>query len=238
MQLLSRSQKILNAIVEEYISTAKPVSSKSIAVKFDLSSATVRNEMAKLEKQNLITQPHTSAGRVPTDEAYHFYISCLQKELLAEKVRNLLAKKLRSIPDYDGLVRGATRMLAEISGNIAISRPSAQRSIYYAGLANALKQPESLDLDFTTAIGEIIDYINDNAGDLASLVYQNGTSIQVFIGRQNPFYIYDSCSLLLSGYENPLGEQCFVGVLGPKRMNYQRIIPVIKYISTILENIG
>jgi len=236
MQLLSRTQKILNAIVEDYIQSAKPVSSRQIALKFAISPATVRNEMMKLEKQHLITQPYTSAGRVPTDEAYHFYISCLHKELLAEKVRNLLAKKLRSIPDYEGLVRGATRMLAEISGNIAISRPSAQRGIYYAGLANALKQPESLDLDFTTAIGEIIDYINDNAGALAATCIDDST--EIYIGRQNPFYTYDSCSLLLSGYENPLGEQCFVGVLGPKRMNYQRIIPVIKYISKVLEEVG
>jgi heat-inducible transcriptional repressor len=236
MQLLSRTQKILNAIVEEYITSAKPVSSNQIAVRFDISPATVRNEMAKLEKQNLITQPHTSAGRIPTDEAYRFYISCLHKELLAEKVRNLLLKKLSSIPNYDELVRSATRMLAEISGNIAICRPSAQRGIYYAGLANALKQPESLDLDFTTAIGEIIDYINDNAGELAATCVDD--SIEIYIGRQNPFYSYDSCSLIISGFENPIGEQSFIGVLGPKRMNYQRIIPVIKYISRILEEIS
>lgn len=127
-------------------------------------------------------------------------------------------------------------MLAEISGNIAISRLSAQRGIYYAGLANALKQPESLDLDFTTAIGEIIDFINDNASELVTAC-QNDTT-EIFIGRQNPFYSYDSCSLIISRFQNPLGEQSFIGVLGPKRMNYARIVPVIEYIAKVLENMS
>ena len=98
MEMDSRKEKILEAVVLDYIETAEPVGSRTISKKYDLgvSSATIRNEMADLEEMGLIVQPHTSAGRIPTDTGYRLYVDRLMKNQLQEvdQTKDFLLKRV------------------------------------------------------------------------------------------------------------------------------------------------
>ncbi|MFZ5946024.1 MAG: heat-inducible transcriptional repressor HrcA [Bacillota bacterium] len=106
MELDARKRKVLEAIIIDYIATAEPVGSRTIARKYDLgvSPATIRNEMADLEEMGLIEQPHTSAGRIPSDAGYRFYVDCIMERMvLASEARTLIEstfqKKIKQIED-------------------------------------------------------------------------------------------------------------------------------------------
>ncbi|HWJ03297.1 MAG TPA: heat-inducible transcriptional repressor HrcA [Verrucomicrobiae bacterium] len=119
MEMDERKRKVLQAIVLDYIATAEPVGSRTIARKFDLgvSSATIRNEMADLEDMGLIEQPHTSAGRIPSNSGYRYYVDCLmQKTSLSEKektvIEDIIFQKIKKI---QGLVHETSRLLSQVT---------------------------------------------------------------------------------------------------------------------------
>jgi heat-inducible transcriptional repressor len=127
----ARKQRVLQAIIDDYIRTAEPVGSRTLARTHGLgvSPATIRNEMADLEEMGYLEQPHTSAGRVPSDKGYRYYVDCLisdpgPEEEGREAVRRVLAAKARLIED---VVRQAARLLAEMTDCLALaSQPDAQ----------------------------------------------------------------------------------------------------------------
>lgn len=119
MQMDERKKKVLEAIVLDYIATAEPVGSRTIARKFDLgvSSATIRNEMADLEELGLIEQPHTSAGRVPSDAGYRFYVDwMMQKESLNEAQKQLIYNNLyQRIKEIEDLAQGTSHLISKLT---------------------------------------------------------------------------------------------------------------------------
>lgn len=123
--LNQRYQNILKATVEYYIATAEPVCSKAIAEKynFNVSSATIRNTMGRLEAEGLLYQPHTSAGRIPSDFGYRMYVDRLLilDEALGKKLEKLLALQLpQEKASFEALIQRATKLLAALSGYIAV----------------------------------------------------------------------------------------------------------------------
>ena len=124
MQLEDRKKKVLEAIILDYIATAEPVGSRTITKKYGLgvSSATIRNEMADLEDLGLIEQPHTSAGRIPSQIGYRYYVDFLmEKETLTNEIKKFIRKSLREeIRAKEDLVRGAVRLLSQISKHTAV----------------------------------------------------------------------------------------------------------------------
>ena len=124
MQLEDRKKKVLEAIILDYIATAEPVGSRTITKKYDLgvSSATIRNEMADLEDLGLIEQPHTSAGRIPSQIGYRYYVDFLmEKEILTNEIKKFIRRSLRDeIRAKEDLVRGAVRLLSQISKQTAV----------------------------------------------------------------------------------------------------------------------
>ncbi len=114
-----RKDKVLQAIILDYITTAEPVGSRTIARKFDLgvSSATIRNEMADLEEMGLIEQPHTSAGRVPSDVGYRYYVDCLmQKAFLSEGEKDIVDGIIsQRIQKIQGLVQETSKLLSQLT---------------------------------------------------------------------------------------------------------------------------
>lgn len=234
----ARKEKVLESIVELYTKSAEPVGSHALCKKFAVSSATIRNDMAELEREGYIHQPHISAGRAPTDKGYRYYISHLKNRQAEEKEESRMELSLKRhfspFSQYDALSRSVTKMLADISYNVAICRPKAEQGIYYSGMGNLFNQPECVAMDYIQEVGQIVNFINEHAEELASQAAEGTT--QIFIGRDNPFFAYDACSLILTGYTNPYGEQSFIGVLGPKRMPYWRIIPAIEYMGQLLNN--
>jgi heat-inducible transcriptional repressor len=160
--MTTRREAILEAIVREYIDTANPVSSLIIVQKYDFpySPATVRAEMAELEQEGLIVQPHTSAGRVPTEKGYRYFVDMIQKEEqeIAIREERSLKKRIESMhSDYNRMFNAATLALAELTCNVGIS--TVGDNTFSHGIANLFRQPEFLDYSQIIKVAEILDNI-------------------------------------------------------------------------------
>jgi heat-inducible transcriptional repressor len=123
--LTERHQKILRATIQHYIATAEPVGSKTLVEEynFDLSSATIRNALGRLEKVGLLYQPHTSAGRIPSDWGYRIYVNQLinPDHKIGKKLQESLSKKLKGeTGSFEAILQKATQILANLSGYIAL----------------------------------------------------------------------------------------------------------------------
>lgn len=124
MQMDERKKKILRAIVQDYINTAEPVGSRTIAKKFDLgiSPATIRNEMADMEEMGLIEQPHTSAGRIPLDAGYRYYVDCLmdQPKITSEEEAVIEQQVTKRIAEIQEVIASTSKLLSELTSLTSI----------------------------------------------------------------------------------------------------------------------
>jgi heat-inducible transcriptional repressor len=130
-----RKQKVLQAIVEDYVATAEPVGSRTISRKYNLgvSPATIRNEMSDLEEMRYLEQPHTSAGRVPSDRGYRYYVDCLMQSKEIEPTDQELIRRVfeRKVREVDRLIRETARLLSDATHLTAvISGPQLQKASF------------------------------------------------------------------------------------------------------------
>ena len=339
MELDERKRIILHAIVKNYLETGEPVGSRTISKYTDLnlSSATIRNEMADLEEMGLILQPHTSAGRIPSDQGYRVYVDEMlrdkekevenMKEMLLdkeEKLENLLkqvAKTLAVDTNYatmisapqirknklkfiqiskvddehllativiegnviknkiitveevlddatmlklnillntrlDGLavedinlgliasVKQEAGIHSEIIGNVIDAAAESitadeDLQIYTSGTTNFFKYPELTD---NAKASELLSTFEDTS-DLSSIVEntlsaENGeTGIQVYIGNETPVQAMKDCSVVTATYELGDGMKGTVGIIGPKRMDYDKVISTLKNMQHALDDL-
>ncbi|OGY47572.1 MAG: hypothetical protein A3J62_04180 [Candidatus Buchananbacteria bacterium RIFCSPHIGHO2_02_FULL_38_8] len=227
-----RQQDLLNIIVNQYTKTAQPVGSKLIAEisDFNLSPATIRNDMAELETGGYIFQPHTSAGRVPTEKGYQFYVSNFLKDLeLSKKRQQFLAKIIKPFGKYQPeLMKNLARGIADLSaGTVFIG--FAKNNVYYTGLSNLFAQPEFAQHDLVRNLSQIIDHLDQTIEDIFSQLVSN--EVKILIGRQNPFG--RDCSSILAKYKIS-NQPGLIGVLGPIRMDYQNNFSLIKYTQDLI----
>lgn len=337
-ELDERKTKILNAIIRNYLETGEPVGSRTISKYSDLnlSSATIRNEMSDLEELGYIMQPHTSAGRIPSDLGYRFYVDNLMeqkewevtqiKEFMIERTEKMeqvlkqVVKLLANNTNYTTMITApsfhgnkvkfiqlsqvdAEQILAVIvtEGNIvknkmisveepldnetmlklnillntslnglsleeinlaAIARLKEQAGIhsniisdvldavaaavqededlqiYTSGATNIFKYPELSDS------GKAVELISafEEKQQLASLVNRTLTSgeetgIQVYIGNESPVATMRDCSVVTATYELGEGIQGTIGIIGPKRMDYENVVDNLKTLKVQLDNI-
>ncbi|MBP5185036.1 MAG: heat-inducible transcription repressor HrcA [Lachnospiraceae bacterium] len=332
-----RKQKILYAVVKNYLETGEPVGSRTISkfTDLNLSSATIRNEMADLEEMGYILSPHTSAGRIPSDKGYRFYVDSLMqdkvrevdsiKEVLIERtdrVETLLqqvAKTLATNTNYTSIISAPQyrsrklkflqltpvdeeKLLAVIllEGNIAknkfitLSEPLDSEAIlklnlvlntflnglntdeinlgliqkmksqsegytevvsdildaiadaiaeedsvrvYTSGATNILKYPE---LNDTRTAGELLGAREEKEG-LTELMKQGSedeeTGIQVYIGEEAPVEALKDCSVVTATYKLDEGVYGKFGIIGPKRMDYERVVGTLKNLMGQLDDI-
>ncbi|MCI9663819.1 MAG: heat-inducible transcription repressor HrcA [Lachnospiraceae bacterium] len=338
MQLDERKIKIMQAIIRNYLETGEPVGSRTISKYTDLnlSSATIRNEMADLEEMGYILQPHTSAGRIPSDKGYRLYVDTMMeekdreleelKEMILEKedkMDNLLkqvAKLLAVNTNYATMISAPTvhgnklkfiqlskvdvnQLLAVIvmEGNVIknnilqvteelsdenILKLNIMLNTYLNGLAleeinlaliSSLKQQAGIH---SGIIGDVIDAIAEGikAGEdleiytsgannifkypeLAdhqkaseiintfeekqmltelvqeSLADESSTGIQVYIGNETPIQAMKDCSVVTATYELGEGMRGTIGIIGPKRMDYDKVIGTLKRITHQLDDL-
>lgn len=133
MLLDDRKKKVLQAIIEDYVATAEPVGSRTIARKYDLgvSPATIRNEMSDLEEMGFLEQPHTSAGRIPSDRGYRYYVDCLMQSKEIDRTDEEIIKRTfqRKVREIDTLVKETARILSDTTHLTAvISGPQIQKA--------------------------------------------------------------------------------------------------------------
>ena len=226
-----RKKFLLETIIKEYVKTAQPVSSGVIVDKYklDISPATVRNEMMELEEEGYIRQPHTSAGRVPTEMAYELFLvdwlSDKGRRALKETEQKTLAQSFR----HDELAYKQTaKAIAELSGS-AVFWAFHKNDLYYTGLANLFSQPEFKQLDIVCDVSIIIDRLEEIIDEVFENLSENE---QVLIGSKNPFGNF--LSTVLVKYKNNNQSGVF-GILGPVRMDYSHNLALVEFIKKKFE---
>jgi len=223
-----RKKLILQTLIKEYVKTAQPVSSGVLVEKYklDLSPATVRNELMELEEEGYISQPHTSAGRIPTEAAYELELASLKKkkDLKENELKNLEA----AFKDSEAGFRQAARLIAELS-NSAVFWAFHKNDLYYTGLSNLFSQPEFSRVDIVCDVSSIIDRMEEIINDVFEDL-EHGE--QVLIGSKNPFGNF--LSTVLVKYKNNKQSGLF-GILGPMRMDYSRNLALIEFIKKKFE---
>ena len=209
-----RQEKLFKNIVAEYIKTAQPVGSKLVVDKYlkNFSSATVRNDMSELENLGLIAQPHTSAGRIPTEAGYKKYVVKyvdLTGEL-GEQKKNEIIKTLEH-KNIENKIKTLAKVISEKS-NLLVFVGFSKNNFYYTGLANLFSQPEFQNLNLVYNLSDVIDHLDE----VVARVYNEvDDKVQIKIGKENLFS--DDCSCVMIKVKNVL-----VGIAGPMRMEYQK----------------
>ena len=338
MHLDERKMKILQAIIRNYLETGEPVGSRTISKYTDLnlSSATIRNEMADLEEMGYILQPHTSAGRIPSDAGYRLYVDLMMKEK-EQEVNELKELLLEKEDKLDSLLKQTAKLLA-VNTNYAtmVSAPSIHRNkLKFIQLSrveknqllavivvegNVIKNTmlnvdevltdetllklnillnthlnglaiEEINLGMITAlkqqagihseiISEVIDAVAEaiNADEdleiytsgtnnifkypeladqrraselittfeekqvLNELVHEtladeSNTGIQVYIGKESPIQSMNDCSIVTATYELGEGMKGTIGIIGPKRMDYDKVVDNLKNVMRQLDSL-
>ena len=241
MDITTRQKEILCQIVEEYAETASPVGSVTMAQLFGVSSATIRAEMARLEALGLIAQPHTSAGRVPTDAGYRFYVNNIENGAMGfdesdvarksfERGAHAIEVRIASQSQADAAIRRAVDSLVELTGNLGLATIGGQ--LYLSGISRLFTQPEFMDTRRVQAVAKLLDNLEPWLREAAP-----GEPLNIFIGQENPIGKNSEVSLIISKFRSPFSDRSYIGVLGPTRQNYSRVMSLVRYTGNMLEEI-
>jgi transcriptional regulator of heat shock response len=240
IELDERKKLILGAIVRDYLHTAEPVGSRTIwrAYMPDLSPATIRNEMADLEAMGYIAQPHTSAGRIPTDLGYRFYVDHLMKTrpltIKEEEIINEGLKDIRN--DVEEALHQTLRVLSHLLEYASIVATLNNKTrVYSSGFSHMLKQPEFSDINFTRRLMETMEEEELMVEMVREYTTQQGVTIR--IGHENKLKEIKDCSVVMSSYEIKNVAQGGLGVIGPTRMSYARTASILETLSQRLERL-
>ena len=229
-----RLKKILAAVIEEYTNSAVPVGSKNLGDKYHLgvSSATIRGVMVELEEKGYLYQPHISAGRIPTDKGYRFFVEEIMPEqkMSVSDQRRLQTEVLKLKAQNKRMSRTAAKLLSSFSGSLAIS--GSEKEFYDFGIKELLENPEFQDVDEFCRIAEALDYIDENIDTILSKIKDGETKI--FIGKENPIKEISNCSMLVSPYKLKSGERGVLAIVGPKRMKYAKNKSLLDHFRKIL----
>lgn len=238
-ELSDRQLHLLKAIIDEYIETAEPVGSETLDKKYNLgvSPATLRNEMVKLTQSGYLKQPHTSAGRSPTPKAMKLYISKLMKsrELSVAEEVNVKQKIWDFRNEMDKALREATKALAEQTKTMSLALTD-EGSLYTSGISNILGMPEFYDIDITRHLLNTLDEYEYWWQILAN--YDEDLTIpEVFLGEDLGRQLLNQCGGVFVKFLTP-SHKGAIGVVGPTRLNYPRIIPIVRYMGELLGEVS
>ena len=234
MTITERQGEILNRIVEDYIGLAQPISSEFLEKKhkFSVSPATIRIEMQRLTDGGFIFQPHTSAGRVPTDKGYRFFVDNLLKSEISEfedvfEIEDIFQKAGK---DIFKLASRLTKFLAEESSSLTILNLLERDFFWKEGWEEILREPEFEEKDLISHFTKLLESFEENIENL-----KINSGIKIYIGKENPFSKTKDFSIISSRCHLPEGEEGIISLLGPKRMAYDRNIALINSFKKILE---
>lgn len=232
--MTERQLAILTAIIEQYAEVASPVGSVMLAKLFGVSSATIRSEMAKLEELGMIAQPHTSAGRVPTDKGYRAYVNRITEAneplKLDRSARTIEARVSPHISQADRAIRSAVDSLVELTGNLGIATIGDE--LYMNGIGNLFSQPEFLRGNHVQAVARLLDNLEPWLREAAP-----NEPLNVFIGSENPIGKASGASLIISRFRSPFSDASYIGVLGPTRQSYARTMQLVRHAGAMLEEV-
>jgi len=222
-----RQAQILKSIVELYAQTAAPVGSLSLAENLGVSPATIRAEMAELERQGYIRQPHTSAGRIPTDKGYRTYVNGVQPQVNQHSARAIV-RIIHDSGESEQAVKNAAQSLASATRNFGIA--TWMDHIYRYGLSNLFSHPEFQSGSQAFEIARLLDDLPEYLGEM----FANSNRVSVLIGSENPIGKSAGAASIMGRVKTPFG-QSFIGVIGPTRQDYERVVGLVDYVSRELE---
>jgi len=228
-----RQQKILSHIVQEYIKSAKPVSSKKIAKDcgFNVVSSTIRNDMQALTDDGFLFQPHTSSGRVPTDKAYRFFVDQLYREGFFDKKKEIQRDWTKEDKDTLKLIQDITKDLASLSSGLVVSHLSDGRLFWKEGWDEIFQEPEFRKIGL---VQDFIKFLDNFEGEIKSLEPDSG--VKVYIGKESRVPKSQNFSIIISECYFPEKEKGWISILGPKRMAYGKNIALIDSFKKLMED--
>ncbi len=230
--MTERQKQILFAVVEQYAEVAAPVGSSLLSKLFGVSSATIRAEMAELERHGFIMQPHTSAGRIPTDKGYRFYVNCLtdqdQPALHDGRGERALTARVEGGGLPERTIRNAVDTLVELTHNLGLATIGDQ--LYMSGLSNLFGQPEFMHRDQVQQVAQLLDNLEPWLREAAP-----NEPLSVYIGRENPIGRSAGVSLIISRFRSPYSERSYIGTLGPTRQSYREVMTFVRHAGEALE---
>lgn len=234
--MTERQRQILAAIIEQHAEIAAPVGSVMLAKLFGVSSATIRSEMARLEEMGLIEQPHTSAGRIPTDAGYRFYVNSLNEahiqhpQLLDRSARAIEARVANHADRADRAIRSAVDSLVELTQNLGIATIGDE--LYMSGIGNLFSHPEFMHGSHAQSVARLLDNLEPWLREAAP-----NEPLNVYIGSENPVGKASGASLIISRFRSPYSDQSYIGVLGPTRQSYDKVMRLVRHTGSMLEEI-
>ncbi len=230
-----RQKILLNRIVEEYINSAQPVSSQLIEKKYRLGvcPATIRNDMAALTEEGFLSQPYTSAGRVPTDKGYRFFVDELLEKGFSHSRKASAVEEMLSEEAQDlwSMMSHLSRFMAAASSNLATIHLLERDFFWKEGWEEVLKEPEFEEKDFRE---DFTDFIKEFEGEVKNLKVSD--SIEIYIGRENPFKRTKNFSIITSKCFFPEQGEGIISLVGPKRMSYRKNIGLVDSIIKAFED--
>lgn len=233
-EITQRQARILAAIVKENCDNCQPVASQDLVEKyqFGVSPATIRNEMAILEEKGFISQPHTSAGRVPTDKGFRFFVNELMDRVqLSLKEQDSLKKELFKLQvAHTEMGRRIAKLLSEHSQQASFTLFPEEVST--VGISNILSNP-GLPAEDAKEIAQFFDNIDQYAEKMMQDYSANDVPT-TFIGKELKLSKKSDYSMIVSGLQLPSGKKGVIGLIGPKSMKYEKNLSLMEYIAKLL----
>jgi heat-inducible transcriptional repressor len=235
--LTMRQHALLWRVIEQYIETGEPVSSKALETSgaFEVRSATIRNEMSELEEMGFVEQLHTSGGRVPTARAYRLYVN----DLLAHEGVNIgIAARRRvdealsetNLRDAEAVNKTLARLTGQLSQNLVMTNMSERPQPYTVGISSLMAFPEFREMGRMTGL---VQFIDEFEGMFASMHRQmwgrDDGEVKVFIGTENPARQIRDETMIVARYRLPGGLRGSMTLVGPMRMDYRKNLGLITY---------
>jgi transcriptional regulator of heat shock response len=237
--LTERQEHILSLVIHDYIGTAAPIASGGLTRRHDLgiSAATVRKELAALEGWGLLSQPHTSAGRVPTALGYRYFVEHLMRRAnLSESQQRTIRHQFHQAGgDLERWMRLSAAVMAHtsgVAGLVASERQHASPRLYHAGLTQILYAPEfAEDIDSLRHVVEILEH-----GTRLDVIKEGlpSTGVEVIIGGEPPVEDIPEVTLVLSRFGHETCQGGILGVVGPIRLPYERAVPAVGFVANLM----
>ena len=233
--MTERQAQILAAIIEQYAEVAVPVGSVMLAKLFNVSSATIRSEMARLEEMGLISQPHTSAGRIPTDKGYRMYVNAITDSNSNEPIIDRSARAIEARVATHGdssqrAIKSAVDSLADLTANLGLATIGDQ--LYMSGIGNLFAQPDFTSGTHVQSVARLLDNLEPWLREAAP-----NEPLNVYIGSENPIGKSSGASLIISRFRSPYSDHSYIGVLGPTRQSYGKVMRLVRHAGAMLEEV-
>jgi len=235
--LNDRQKEVLKLIIISHINSAAPIGSAFISNMLDLSSATIRNVMGELEDMGYLGKPHTSAGRIPTSGGYRYFVNnLLEFNSIPDRQKRFVERESYSdnIDSVEAILERVSHILSVMTRYTGIACTSNLK-FYIEGASNMIEIPE---FNTPRRIRTLLRLFDEKT-ELMKLFNEDliTDGVKIHIGDEDRHEVLDNLSFITASYRVGDDKRGSLGVLGPMRMNYSRLIPLVDFLSRTIEDV-